>query len=356
MANGDGEGRKTSLPPELEMIDPATWSEEDPVTINRPEPAQPFQSEPPTLPRDTHKILTDRPRHESAAIPLRPSERVTAPPPPEAEEALLNLTKLPELRREAPTEPPAGEDLPEDEEEDDIYDRPTEDVFDRPTLDVAANADDLGFPTPLGEEPSTPFAAEAETPLELRNSELPTAPPPHDVSAELPRLEPSTPRSGPGARPAAARAQAPTPSARSFGGSPGRQPPPAERFELADDGRREMRDRFAMGDFSGALESAENLLVKEPLDQEAAGVAAKCRNVLAEMYSSRIAGLDRRVRTIMAPEQVRWLSLDHRSGFLLSMVDGVTSVEELLDVSGMPRLDAMKIICTLLDQSVIELD
>jgi hypothetical protein len=117
-----------------------------------------------------------------------------------------------------------------------------------------------------------------------------------------------------------------------------------------------MKAKFAMGDFSGALEVAERLLQTAPNHGEALALAKKCREVLSDMYSSRVGGLHRVPRIVMGPDQVRWLSLDHRAGFLLSMVDGVSSVDDLLDVSGMPRLDALRVLCGLLDQKAISLD
>ena len=56
---------------------------------------------------------------------------------------------------------------------------------------------------------------------------------------------------------------------------------------------------------------------------------------------------------VLPPEQVRWLSLDHRAGFILSCVDGYSSIEEILDVSGMPQIDALRILHELLVQKVI---
>lgn len=115
----------------------------------------------------------------------------------------------------------------------------------------------------------------------------------------------------------------------------------------------EMRDRFAMGDFSGALAIAEEILNKSPDQKEATSLAEKCRDVLFDMYGSRLSNLDEPPRIIMSPDQLRWLSLDHRAGFLLSMVDGLSTLEEILDVSGMSRLDSMRILCELLDRKVI---
>jgi hypothetical protein len=45
--------------------------------------------------------------------------------------------------------------------------------------------------------------------------------------------------------------------------------------------------------------------------------------------------------------------MDHHAGFLLSMVDGRFTVEELVDASGMPPLDALRILVELLQHSVI---
>lgn len=117
----------------------------------------------------------------------------------------------------------------------------------------------------------------------------------------------------------------------------------------------QMKDRYAMGDFSGALVVAENILQNDPDHAEAARLANNCRDVLTQMYAARMGPLNQIVSVVVPADQIRWLSLDHRAGFLLSLVDGISSVEEILDVSGMPRLDALRIMCTLLEQRIISL-
>lgn len=117
--------------------------------------------------------------------------------------------------------------------------------------------------------------------------------------------------------------------------------------------RATMKDRYAMGDFTGALEIAETLLVSDSADLEAQRYATSCRDVLTQMYLSRLGGLDQIINVVLPPEELRWLNLDHRAGFLLSLVDGASSIEELLDISGMPRLDALKILATLKEQRAI---
>lgn len=118
---------------------------------------------------------------------------------------------------------------------------------------------------------------------------------------------------------------------------------------------REMRDKFALGDFSGALKIAEGLLEKDASHAEAGRYAENCRERLRGMYEAKLGSLRKTPRIALPPDQVRWLSLDHKAGFILSCVDGYSTIEEILDVSGMPTFDALRILCDLLQQRVIAL-
>jgi len=145
-------------------------------------------------------------------------------------------------------------------------------------------------------------------------------------------------------------------------------PPPEPRAPAAppppppdDDGpeietipsEQEMNDRVALGDYTGALDIAEKLLLLDPEDEEAQQCAESCRGVLRQMYTARIGALDR-VPMVMVPrDQLRWLSIDHRAGFVLSLIDGVSSLEMILDVTGMPELDALRILSELVQQRII---
>jgi len=119
------------------------------------------------------------------------------------------------------------------------------------------------------------------------------------------------------------------------------------------DPMREMRERFSLGDYSGALVVAEELLEENPNDPEALKCADSCRQVLEQMYTARIGPLDRVPFVAVPQEQLRWLNLDHRAGFVLSHIDGNCSLEQILDVSGMPTLDALRILFELVQQRVI---
>jgi hypothetical protein len=115
----------------------------------------------------------------------------------------------------------------------------------------------------------------------------------------------------------------------------------------------EVRDRYATGDYSGALVMAEGILQHDSENSLTRRYADHCRMVLEQMAVSRLGSLAQVPRVSVEGDRLRWLSLDHRAGFLLSLIDGGSSIEELLDISCMPRFEALKILCDLLDQDVI---
>lgn len=135
--------------------------------------------------------------------------------------------------------------------------------------------------------------------------------------------------------------------------APAKVPPAAASSGRNVDPLQEMRERFSLGDYSGALVVAESILEEDPAHAEALQCEASCRQVLEQMYTARIGPLERVPFVAVPPEQLRWLSLDHRAGFVLSHVDGNCSLEQILDVSGMPPLDALRILYELLQQRVI---
>jgi hypothetical protein len=73
------------------------------------------------------------------------------------------------------------------------------------------------------------------------------------------------------------------------------------------------------------------------------------------MYAAKLAPLNRSPVVVVPRSQMRWLSIDHRAGFVLSLIDGSVSVETVLDLSGMPRLDALRILHELVQQRIVAL-
>jgi hypothetical protein len=71
------------------------------------------------------------------------------------------------------------------------------------------------------------------------------------------------------------------------------------------------------------------------------------------MYESKLGDLAAVPDVKVPPDQVIWLDLDHRSGFILAQVDGTSTFEELIELTGMDRLEALRIMAQLVQKGVI---
>ncbi len=58
---------------------------------------------------------------------------------------------------------------------------------------------------------------------------------------------------------------------------------------------------------------------------------------------------------VLSPEKILAERLDHRSGFVLSLLDGTTTVEELLDVSGMSEEETLVVLEDLRARGIVAL-
>jgi tetratricopeptide (TPR) repeat protein len=113
------------------------------------------------------------------------------------------------------------------------------------------------------------------------------------------------------------------------------------------------RELFALGDFSGSLEMIERILRVDPTHAEARAYLRQNESTLVAMYESKLGSLSSVPRLAIHAEEVMWLNLDHRAGFLLAQVDGTVSYEDLFALSGLPRLDTARILASLLAEGVI---
>ncbi|HEX9051453.1 MAG TPA: tetratricopeptide repeat protein [Anaeromyxobacter sp.] len=113
------------------------------------------------------------------------------------------------------------------------------------------------------------------------------------------------------------------------------------------------KELFALGDFTGSLELIEKILQVDPDHGEARDYLRHNEATLVSMYESKIAPLTRTPRLAIKPEEVMWLNLDHRAGFLLAQIDGTVDYETLFALSGLPRLDTARILANLIAEGVI---
>jgi tetratricopeptide (TPR) repeat protein len=113
------------------------------------------------------------------------------------------------------------------------------------------------------------------------------------------------------------------------------------------------KELFSLGDFSGSLELIEKILQVDPDHGEARDYLRQNEATLVSMYESKLGPLTNVPRLAIKPEEVLWLNLDHRAGFLLAQIDGTVDYESLFALSGLPRLDTARILANLISDGVI---
>jgi hypothetical protein len=128
--------------------------------------------------------------------------------------------------------------------------------------------------------------------------------------------------------------------------------PRRERRRTPDELLEDARDRMSLHDFQGVLDLVEQIPVLQRND-EANQLRAQCRGNLLKMYESKIGPTDRVPTVKLSSEEIIWLNLNHRAGFILSQIDGSVTYEDLIALSGMDRLDTVRILAELISQKVI---
>lgn len=137
--------------------------------------------------------------------------------------------------------------------------------------------------------------------------------------------------------------------------APAAPSPPPQPAGPAPETMAAIAARLNAGDFGRALVLAEAALDAHPGNADLARSAETCRDELYKRYLERLGAADNVPRLAMKHGAITGLALDHRAGFLLSCVDGGSTVEEIIDVSAMPRLEAVRVLYELLQEGVIEM-
>jgi tetratricopeptide (TPR) repeat protein len=131
---------------------------------------------------------------------------------------------------------------------------------------------------------------------------------------------------------------------------PGPQTLPKKEVDVWMQAAKEL---FALGDFTGSLELIEKILQVDPDHGSARDYLRQNEATLIAMYESKLGPLAGVPRLAIKPEEVMWLNLDHRAGFLLAQIDGAVDYEALFALSGLPRLDTARILANLIADGVI---
>ena len=116
---------------------------------------------------------------------------------------------------------------------------------------------------------------------------------------------------------------------------------------------RRARDLQELDDHSGAMELILRAQELAPMDPEVRQLREKSEQTLLAMYESKLGQLELVPRVALKEDEIIWLNLDHRAGFMLAQIDGQASFEDLFAISGMSRLDTARILAQLVEEGVI---
>lgn len=133
-------------------------------------------------------------------------------------------------------------------------------------------------------------------------------------------------------------------------------PPPGPEAEVDDPALKPILARFERGDYFGALLRAEALLEDRPDFAGARRYVEEARDRLRQMYLEKLGSGEQILRVMMHPGDIQTLSLDHRAGFLISLIDGVATIDDVLDMSGMAALDVLRLLFEMREQGVVAVD
>jgi tetratricopeptide (TPR) repeat protein len=107
------------------------------------------------------------------------------------------------------------------------------------------------------------------------------------------------------------------------------------------------------GDFEQALALLRSAAARAPRDLETQAALDLVRARLYAKYRQRMSGSGR-PRLRVGQEQLLHFDLPPEAGFLLSMLDGRTRVEELMAVAGLDPLDVLHLLSRLEQAGIVE--
>lgn len=107
------------------------------------------------------------------------------------------------------------------------------------------------------------------------------------------------------------------------------------------------------GEARKAAAAADLALAEEPDSATAQKLIHRNRDALTAIFQAYLGSLERRPALTRSFDELAQTALGARAAFLLSRVDGNLTYDEILDVSGMPRLEAYRYLCQLLMRGIL---
>ncbi len=134
-----------------------------------------------------------------------------------------------------------------------------------------------------------------------------------------------------------------------------REPKPVEPGAGLADLLREARELLRQGDFAGACGLLESASGKTSAGLEFDATFDLARSRLFGVYCERVGELNGIPRVLGDTTKLKGYNLPPDAGFVLSMIDGGTSLEDLISLLGMDPFVALHTVSGLLDAGLVEM-
>jgi tetratricopeptide (TPR) repeat protein len=103
----------------------------------------------------------------------------------------------------------------------------------------------------------------------------------------------------------------------------------------------------ADGDLDRAVAAVELALAEDPNSALAQKLIQRNRDTIMQVFQAFLGDLARQPMLARPLHELSNAPISPRAAFLLSRVDGTLTIDEILDVSGMPRMEAYRYLCQL---------
>jgi hypothetical protein len=130
---------------------------------------------------------------------------------------------------------------------------------------------------------------------------------------------------------------------------------PEEAALPAEDDTGVIKRLYEQGKIEQAWSRVETVALEAPDSTEIRQLRVKLEQEMERFHINKFGSLDRVPALNVAPSAFASLSLDHRSGFLISQIDGMMTIEDILDLSSMTRLETLMVLSQLFDKQIIKI-
>jgi hypothetical protein len=108
-----------------------------------------------------------------------------------------------------------------------------------------------------------------------------------------------------------------------------------------------------LSELDKAITALELALSEDPNSALAQKLIHRNRDTIMAIFQSFLGDLDRQPALARPLHELASSPISPRAAFLLSRIDGVLTLDEILDVSGMPRIEAYRHLCQLFLRGIL---